>query len=183
MRTSRWLLAVALTPILSLSAQVVPPTGPVVATKAQQVHFDASKIAKVTVANRTATFTAVADADLPPDAKGLESGAVVGALTVTGDGALPAGQYNVYLAKTTNGWEAALERGSKIVTTSRSVTIATYPPQQIPKPVIRASAADNGDDDQTLDGGPNARVVDAFAGSLTIEVHGKGWKVTIKISW
>jgi hypothetical protein len=183
MRTSRWLLAAALTPFLSLGAQVVPPTAGVIASKAQQVHLDASKIAKVTAANRTATFTAVADADLPPDAKGLERGAVVGALTVTGDGALPAGQYNVYLSKTTNGWEAALERGGKIVTTSRSVTIATYPPQQIPKPVIRASAAGNGDDHQTIDGGPNSRVVDAFAGSLTIEVHGKGWKVTLTISW
>ena len=178
---------------LTLRAQVVPPTGATVASKAQAVHLDASKVAKVTAGARTATFTAIADADLPPDAKSLESGAVVGSLTVTGDGTLPAGQYNVYLSKTTNGWEAALERGSKIVSTSRSVTIATYPPQQIPKPVIRASVATGEDDDQSpgtrqpVSAGrrphSDAPSSDAFSGSLTIEVHGKGWKVTVTLSW
>src|ERR1700753_3063020 len=103
MRRVQWSFATTVA-ILALSrlagGQVAPPTGAIVATHAAAVHLDVTRAASVTAAGRTATFTPLADADLPVNPKALESGAAVGALTVAGSGsALAAGQYHVFVSK------------------------------------------------------------------------------------
>lgn len=187
MRTARWTLAAILTPFLALAGQGPPPVASVVAARAQAVHLDVSRATKVAVGRRVATLTPVAEADLPPDSKALGMGAVVGVLAVTGsDGKLPAGQYNVFVTRSANGWEAALERDGKIATVSRAVTVASYPIEHgIPKPMISASDSTAGVDHSEgaqlsfasyHPGGP-ANV--AHMAKVTITISGKGWKVTL----
>jgi len=187
MRRAQWLFATTVAAVLALSrpagGQVAPPTGATVATHAAAVHLDATRAASVTTAGRTATFTPLADADLPLNAKALESGATVGALTVAGSGsALAPGQYHVFVAKTAEGWQAVLERGGKIVTTSRAVTVTSEAtPRAIPRPQIQATAS--GAEDENQDSGPTDAVVTSRSGKVTITVSGKGWKVTVSFSW
>ncbi len=202
MRRFHWLLAMSATPLLAVTAQITPPTGVSVASRAAAVHLDATRAATVTAANRTATFIPLANVDLPPSAKSLESGAVVGALTVTGaGGALAPGQYHVFVSKTGDGWQAVLEREGKIATSSRTVAVANAPERAIPKPLLQATGDGGADIDNEDSAGlepingsvfslasyrpaPSAaRDRSRLAKLLEITVGGKDWSVTITIGW
>jgi hypothetical protein len=175
-------------PIRIAGAQLPPPTAAVVQARARAAHLDVSQATRTTLGGRTATFTPVAEADRPANAKALESGAVLGVLGLTGSGAtLPAGQYNVYLSRNSNGWEAALEQAGRIVTVSRAVTIASYPIEHgIAKPMITASDSASGSADRSP-----ANPLFAFAsyrpspgaaalnGSVTITEAGPGWRASV----
>jgi hypothetical protein len=176
-----------------------------VAAKAAAVHLDATRAATVTAANRTVTFIPLVNADLPPSAKTLEGGAVVGALTVTGTGGtLAPGQYNVFLSKTADGWQAVLERDGKIATSSRTVAVAAETTDRaIPRPLLQATGESEENierDDASVsqtegDGSGSLLSLASYrpasplahdstrAGKVTITVGGKDWKVTITFSW
>jgi hypothetical protein len=189
MRRCSWLLAVMAAPLFSIGGQGLPPAASVVAAKAQAVHLDVSRSVKAALPGRVVTFTPVAEADLPPDLPTLEKGAVVGVVAIAGgEGTLAAGQYNVFVTRTSAGWQTALERGGKIATVSRAVTVAAYPIEHgIPKPMITVGtgAADN---DQS-----NAATPVSFASyhpdrgavevkdSITITVHIHGWTIKVTV--
>jgi len=131
--------------------------------------------------------------------------ALIGALTVTGaGGTLAPGQYNVFLSKTAEGWKAVLERDGNIVTSSRTVAVATEANKgTIPKPLLHATgeSEENIERDGTsvsqLEGDGTGSLLSpasdrpasplahdsTHAGTATITVSGNGWKVTITFIW
>jgi hypothetical protein len=135
----------AVLPWLGLGAQATQagaanyPIEHLIADRARVVRLDAGRTARAAAGGITATFTPAVQSQLPTTQAALESGVVLGELTIAGAGGpVPPGQYHLYVAHSRTGWMGALEQNGKLAATTNGIIVDTHPAlSKPPEPVLR----------------------------------------------